>query len=418
MLRLVLASLSLCLGGSSGVSVIQQLDSLNQYSQFTNLLKQTDGLHQAYLDNYVTVFAPTNDAMNSYSGAKYENFLLHHMVSSSVSEKDMEEMGERLTSLMQGHPPLWVRLIQNKLYVNQARVIFTYETKSSSGKKQFLYLIDSVLEPLVPKGDKIEDFVDIKAGNILRRSDSFRIGQHSINTFNRRVEQLGRDKFPQFEQYGKMTFFIPVDSAFRDLRVGTVDEEVVRAHIVPDVLMFTRPQLRRATAHPTLQFNSSKRSFDLRVMAKVDMREDVPVVESITTWGTKKHKRGSVRANIVAGNIPVQNGIVHLIDRPLVVMANSLHEHLCVKKTDDLLRFTEFSKYLQKFPELCEKIRATTDATLLVPTNEAFKSIPADRLEAIMTEEGQRIIGLHFLDHPPAILAGDVRVTRPQADVG
>ena len=58
------------------------------------------------------------------------------------------------------------------------------------------------------------------------------------------------------------------------------------------------------------------------------------MVESITTSGTKKHKRGSVRANIVKGNIPVQNGIVHLIDRPLVVMANSLHEHLCVKKTD------------------------------------------------------------------------------------
>lgn len=81
-------------------------------------------------------------------------------------------------------------MIQNQLYVNQARVIFTYETKSSSGKKQFLYLIgidmliprtkndniilDSVMEPLVPTGNKIEDFVDIKAGNILRRSDSFR----------------------------------------------------------------------------------------------------------------------------------------------------------------------------------------------------------------------------------------------------
>ena len=35
-----------------------------------------------------------------------------------------------------------------------------------------------------------------------------------------------------------------------------------------------------------------------------------------------------------------------------------------------------------------------------------------------MTEQGQRIIGLHYLDHPPAILADDVRVTRPQADVG
>ena len=60
----------------------------------------------------------------------------------------------------------------------------------------------------------------------------------------------------------------------QDLRVGTVDEEVVRAHIVPEVLLFTRPQLRRATAHPTLQFNSSRRSFDLRVMAKVDMRNN------------------------------------------------------------------------------------------------------------------------------------------------
>ena len=33
---------------------------------------------------------------------------------------------------------------------------------------------DSVLEPLVPKGNKIEDFVDIKAGNILKNSDNFR----------------------------------------------------------------------------------------------------------------------------------------------------------------------------------------------------------------------------------------------------
>ena len=71
-----------------------------------------------------------------------------------------------------------------------------------------------MLEPLVPKGNNIEDFVDIKAGNILRRSDSFRIGGHSIKKFYRRVVELGLEKFPQFDQYGKMTFFIPVDSAF------------------------------------------------------------------------------------------------------------------------------------------------------------------------------------------------------------
>ena len=54
-----------------------------------------------------------------------------------------------------------------------------------------------------------------------------------------------------------------------------------------------------------------------------------PVVESKTITGTKKHKRGVVEANIVKANIPVQNGIVHLIDKPLVIMASTLHQHLC-----------------------------------------------------------------------------------------
>ena len=47
--------------------------------------------------------------------------------------------------------------------------------------------------------------------------------------------------------------------------------------------------------------------------------------------GTKQHRRGTVEANIVKSNIPVQNGIVHLIDKPLVIMANTLYEHLCIE---------------------------------------------------------------------------------------
>ena len=42
----------------------------------------------------------------------------------------------------------------------------------------------------------------------------FRIGDFSIDKFAKRVEQLGFDKFPEFSQYGKMTFFLPIDRAF------------------------------------------------------------------------------------------------------------------------------------------------------------------------------------------------------------
>ena len=43
------------------------------------------------------------------SGEQQDILMTFPSVSSSVSEKDMEDMGERLTSLMQGHPPLWIR---------------------------------------------------------------------------------------------------------------------------------------------------------------------------------------------------------------------------------------------------------------------------------------------------------------------
>ena len=60
----------------------------------------------------------------------------------------------------------------------------------------------------------------------------------------------------------------------QDLRVGTVDEEVVRAHVVPEVVLFTKPQLRRVESYRTVQYNTSRDSSDLRVMAKVDLREN------------------------------------------------------------------------------------------------------------------------------------------------
>jgi len=409
-------------------SILQELEKLNQYSQFLNLLKSSRGVHTAYLENYVTVFAPSNDAMNKYKGSKDENFILHHMasefpntnqlpteVSSSVTEG---ELGERLTSLMQGHPPIWVRLVQNNVFLNQARVVYSYkDLVSKSGKKQVLYLIDSVLEPLVPKEDKVEDFIDIKASNILKESNKYKIGDFSIDKFAKRIEQLGFDKFPEFSQYGKMTFFLPIDSAFNNLRVKIVDEEVVRAHVVPDELLFTLPPKRRPELFPTLQYNFTRGISILDVKAKVTIKDDGPVVQSKTITGTKQHKRGTVEANIIKANIPVQNGIVHLIDRPLVIMANTLYEHLCVERSVQL-RFQEFSKYLRQFPALCDKIRDTTDATILVPTNDAFQSIPPAELERRMTDDGDRIIGLHFLDHPPGILADDVRVNNPQSDSG
>ena len=44
-----------------------------------------------------------------------------------------------------------------------------------------------------------------------------------MKTFADRVQSLGREKFPEFSQIGKFTFFLPVDASFQ---VREVVEEV------------------------------------------------------------------------------------------------------------------------------------------------------------------------------------------------
>ena len=82
------------------------------------------------------------------------------------------------------------------------------------------------------------------------------------------------------------------------------------------------------------------------------------------------------------------------------------------------MRFREFAKYVQKAPQLCERIKNTADATVLVPTNEAFNFISSSQMDEKISADAERILGLHFIEHPPAILADDVRVTNPQDDTG
>ena len=117
--------------------------------QFSRLLSSIEGPHTAHLNTFVSVFAPANAAMETYTGARDLDFILNHfgefpprrrqaeifrcfdiflkqrklhptklnnvkmfslLVSTSVSP---EEIGgnHRLTSLRVGQPPLWVRYL-------------------------------------------------------------------------------------------------------------------------------------------------------------------------------------------------------------------------------------------------------------------------------------------------------------------
>lgn len=47
-------------------------------------------------------------------------------------------------------------------------------------------------------------------------------------------------------------------------------------------------------------------------------------------FGDNKHPQGAVLAEVVKANIPVANGVVHLIDRPLMVVDTTVKQFLMV----------------------------------------------------------------------------------------
>lgn len=55
-------------------------------------------------------------------------------------------------------------------------------------------------------------------------------------------------------------------------------------------------------------------------------------VKSQTIVGDSKHGEGVVLAEIIRANIPVRNGVVHLISRPLMIVDTSVEQFLQVKQ--------------------------------------------------------------------------------------
>lgn len=51
-------------------------------------------------------------------------------------------------------------------------------------------------------------------------------------------------------------------------------------------------------------------------------------VQSRTILGDAQHKRGVVMAEIVKANIPVKNGVVHLIHKPLLLVDSNVRQLL------------------------------------------------------------------------------------------
>lgn len=359
--------------GERRKTVAEKLRDDADLSEFLALIDRHVVANTSLHYQQMTLFAPTNQAFQRYNGEKDDSLVLYHI--SNLATTLSSNLESPITSQLEGNPPLFVTrrrdTMHDDIYVNNARVDVSrsYQAQNRNGKKQVLHVIDQVLQPLQPHSSSSSPIYNPNAAQFLEHSDSFNIGQHRLRSFRQKVNQLHKKE--DFNKAGRHTFFIPVDEGFKPTtRSDLIDAKVIDGHVIPDHVLFTQ-------AVPDHQeFESMAFGDNIKVIislsTSVNGREILTYVKSNTVVGDAKHARGVVLADIVRANIPVKNGVVHLIQRPLMVVDTSVVDFLKEKEDGPLHKFYEVILDLGEHNQFLNELNLAKDITLFAPSNEAW----------------------------------------------
>ncbi|XP_055381889.1 fasciclin-1-like [Condylostylus longicornis] len=348
---------------------------------FSELLERDVVANNSMYLRAITVFVPTNKAFQNYGGSNVE--VLYHMSTTPYEKDQLPKPPTPVVSDMGGNPPLHItRNREGDIFVNNARLIQgrSVVMHNDIGKKQVMHVLEDVLEPLVTLQTAKTEVTNPDAFLFLQNADFMNIDNHRLRTYRSQVTLMKKENL--FYSPGGHTFLMPVDDGFKSTsRSGLVDAKVIDGHVIPNNVLFT-------SAVPLdSRYTSEAYADNLKVTISFFMQENKMYVKSITTVGDAKHPVGVVMAEIVKSNIPVRNGVVHLIQRPLMIVDTTVDQFL--KKEDPAEELMEFlilydedneNGALYKFHQaimetggdILDDITKSGEVTILAPSNEAW----------------------------------------------
>ncbi|CAG7717944.1 unnamed protein product, partial [Allacma fusca] len=279
------------------------------------------------------------------------------------------ETGDSISSELSGHPPIWVTQRNDGTYLNDAKVIKgPMEAKTRDGSSQYLYMIDRVLEPTIPTTADSSLF-NPDAKKYLEKHSQYSITKgRALANFARRVVEVQQDFL--LKSTGKNTFFIPIDEALKKESVkSAITDKVAAGHVIPNEAIFLR------LAKPGDEFKTAAMAVNFEVFASIENRtgadgKNIWVVQSNTKLADAGHRTGIVQTEVLIGNIPVKNGVVHIISKPLVVIDETVHQTLLADHTNGGLMQQFVSVFRDKARDLFDDLLKGNETTLFVPSNE------------------------------------------------
>lgn len=126
--------------------------------------------------------------------------------------------------------------------------------------------------------------------------------------------------------------------------------------------------------------------------------EKVYYVQTNTVKNDATHKAGKVLSRLALANIPVKNGIIHIIDKPLMLMDMSVRDFLRNQS-----KLNRFHRILERHQDILSEISRNLHKTILAPDDNAFKNLMNNNLNFSEinenSEEMKKLLRQHIVLH-------------------
>ncbi|XP_064471174.1 fasciclin-1-like isoform X2 [Ornithodoros turicata] len=300
-----------------------------------------------------------------------------------------ENLPSSIPTIAQGSPLLYLSKTDDRLFfVNNAKVIRKRELHHS-GQSQKLYIIDEVLEAFVPTQG-----ITPNALAFLNQPTIYGL-KEPLSYFSTRVSLT--DEKALFSDEKSHTFFMPVGSSeqYNRMRTGQIDNYVVKGHVIPNRVLFTRT-MRNETYMSAAWDENVKVELSLANQTDSSGAEYTLFAQSNTMSTDPQRQKGVVLAKIVKPNICVKNGVVHLIEKPLMVVDTAILDLLERERhgrLEDFMRLVDYS------PDFRMDLESNQLKTIFAPTNEALKVIPSRVLDTLKANTSglTKLLRLHMI---------------------
>ena len=283
-------------------------------------------------------------------------------------------------------------------FVNNAKILKESIHQAHNGDEQLLYTIEEALEPYIPSTPlppfALELISQPSIYGIDERWDSY----YSKIT-NNKQEAI-------FERPGNHTFFVPIG----DVRPELFDRYVVLGHVIPNHVLFLnvmgKESYKSAANDATVNVELSLINRTLRINP-----EQTYYVQSNTIKADPKHNKGVVMSRVLRANIPVKNGVIHLIEKPLMIIDTSIIDFL-QQESDGRLK--TFNKLLDLVPDIRSEISRLEQKTVLAPTDAAFSNLNEseddNKVEFLIRnpEQLRKLLRLHMVNQQ-SVSTDDIR---------